>query len=106
MKTLDVPDTTFERQRQHRVYGNILQTIGQTPMVQLNHVVAGAGPGKVLAKVESLNPGGSVKDRIALSIIEEAERHGLLQPGGTIVEATSGNTGAGLALAAAVKGYK
>jgi cystathionine beta-synthase len=106
MTTLDFADTTFERQMQRRVYGNILQAIGQTPLIQLNHVVAGAGAGKILAKVESLNPGGSVKDRIALSIIEDAEQRGLLKPGGTIVEATSGNTGAGLALAAAVKGYK
>ena len=106
MTTLDLSDVTLERKTPRRAYGNILQAIGQTPLVQLNHVVAGASPGKVLAKVESLNPGGSVKDRIALSIIEDAEQRGLLKPGGTIVEATSGNTGAGLALAAAVKGYK
>ncbi len=106
MTTVDFPDVTLERHAPQRVYGNILQAIGQTPLVQLNHVGAGAGPGKILAKVESLNPGGSVKDRIALSIIEDAEQRGLLRPGGTIVEATSGNTGAGLALAAAIKGYK
>ena len=106
MTTLNLPDTTLERHVQQRVYENILQAIGQTPLVQLNHVVAGAGSGKIFAKVELLNPGGSVKDRIALSIIEDAEQRGSLKPGGTIVEATSGNTGAGLALAAAVKGYK
>ena len=106
MTTVDFPDVALERHVQQRVYGNILQAIGQTPLVQLNHVIAGAGPGKIFAKVESLNPGGSVKDRIALSIIEDAEQRGLLKPGGTIVEATSGNTGAGLALAATVKGYK
>jgi cystathionine beta-synthase len=106
MTTVDVPEMTVERERQRRVYGSILHAIGHTPLVQLNHVGAGAGPGKIYAKVESLNPGGSVKDRIALSIIEDAEQRGILQPSGTIVEATSGNTGAGLALAAAVKGYK
>ncbi len=92
--------------RQPRFYENILDTIGQTPLVKLNRVVAEVCTCTVLAKVEFSNPGGSVKDRIALSIIEDAERGGCLRPGGTIVEATSGNTGAGLALAAAVKGYK
>ncbi|RPI27644.1 MAG: pyridoxal-phosphate dependent enzyme, partial [Chloroflexota bacterium] len=85
---------------------NVLQTIGNTPLVRLNHVLAGACACTVLAKVEFFNPGGSVKDRIGLAIIADAERHGRLKPGGTIVEATSGNTGAGLAIAAAIKGYK
>ena len=85
-------------------YENILQTIGGTPMVRLNKV-AGAAKGLLLAKVEYFNPGGSVKDRIGASMVEEAERDGRLKPGGTIVEATSGNTGLGLALVAAVKGY-
>jgi cystathionine beta-synthase len=89
-----------------QVFENILQTIGQTPLVRLNKVNAEACMCTVLAKVEFFNPGGSVKDRIGLSIIEKAERDGILHPGGTIVEATSGNTGAGLAMAAAVKGYK
>lgn len=84
---------------------NILETIGNTPLVQLHQVVNGI-TGTVLAKVEFFNPAGSIKDRIGLAIIEDAERDGRLKPGGTIVEATSGNTGAGLALAAAVKGYK
>ena len=106
MATLSLPKTTSDRQLQRQTYENILQTIGRTPLVQLNRVVAGVGAGTILAKVEFLNPGGSVKDRIALSIIEDAEQRGALKPGGTIVEATSGNTGAGLALAAAVKGYK
>ena len=88
-----------------RFYQNILETIGKTPLVRLNKVTDGA-KGLILAKVEYFNPGGSVKDRIGLSIIEEAEREGRLRPGGTIVESTSGNTGMGLALAAAVKGYK
>lgn len=83
----------------------ILDTIGNTPLVQLNRVVNGISA-TVLAKVEFFNPGGSIKDRIGVSIIEDAERTGKLRPGGTIVEATSGNTGAGLAIAAAVKGYK
>ncbi|MCZ6776060.1 MAG: cystathionine beta-synthase [Ignavibacteria bacterium] len=88
-----------------RYYQNILQTIGNTPLVKLNRVTNGA-KGLILAKVEYTNPGGSVKDRIGYTILEEAEREGRLKPGGTIVESTSGNTGMGLALTAAVKGYK
>jgi cystathionine beta-synthase len=84
---------------------SILETIGQTPLVQLNRTIDGISA-TVLAKVEFFNPGGSIKDRIGVSIIEDAERTGKLRRGGTIVEATSGNTGAGLAIAAAVKGYK
>lgn len=83
----------------------ILGTLGNTPLVRLNKVTHGF-KGHYFAKVESFNPGGSVKDRIGLEIIEEAEREGRLRPGGTIVEATSGNTGMGLAIAAAVKGYR
>lgn len=93
-------------EKQPVFYKNILETIGQTPLVRLNRIVFGAVACTVLAKVEFFNPAGSVKDRIGLSIIEDAEKAGRLKPGGTIVEATSGNTGAGLALAAAVKGYK
>ncbi|HVN53454.1 MAG TPA: cystathionine beta-synthase [Anaerolineaceae bacterium] len=86
---------------------NILETIGNTPLVRLKRVVAAAGVDcLVLAKAEFFNPAGSVKDRIGVAIIEEAEKQGQLKPGGTIVEATSGNTGAGLAIAAAVKGYR
>ena len=99
-------DVVTQRERQPHYAENILETIGKTPLVKLNRVVAGASAGTLLAKVEFFNPGGSVKDRIGLTIIEDAERKGLIRPGGTIVEATSGNTGAGLALAAAVKGYK
>lgn len=84
---------------------NILELIGATPMVRLQKVVVPEGA-QVWAKLESANPGGSVKDRIALAMIEEAERSGRLQPGGTIVEPTSGNTGIGLAMVAAVKGYR
>src|SRR5215510_15871713 len=84
---------------------NILELIGNTPLVKLNKITRGVKP-LVLAKIESLNPGGSVKDRIGLAMIERAEKSGDLRPGGTIVDATSGNTGIGLALAAAVKGYK
>ncbi len=83
----------------------ILQTLGHTPLVRLNKITRGF-KGHFFAKVEFFNPGGSVKDRIGLEIIEEAEHEGRLRPGGTIVEATSGNTGMGLALVAAVKGYK
>jgi cystathionine beta-synthase len=84
---------------------NILGLIGHTPLVKLNRLTHGI-KATVLAKMESHNPGGSVKDRIGLAMIEAAEREGTLKPGGTIVEATSGNTGIGLALAAAVKGYR
>jgi cystathionine beta-synthase len=84
---------------------NILQTVGKTPLVKLNRVI-GDAKGLILAKVEYFNPGGSVKDRIGLSIVEEAEKEGRLKAGGTIVESTSGNTGMGLALVAAVKGFK
>ncbi len=84
---------------------NILELIGATPLVRLNKVAAGEGA-QVWAKLESANPGGSVKDRIALAMIEKAEAQGQLQAGGTIVEPTSGNTGIGLAMVAAVKGYR
>lgn len=84
---------------------DILGTIGNTPLVKLNKLTANL-PCLVLAKYETFNPGNSVKDRMALQMIEDAENEGLLQPGGTIVEATSGNTGMGLALAATVKGYR
>lgn len=87
------------------VYDSILQTIGDTPLVRLN-AIAGDLPCTILAKVEFFNPGGSVKDRIGPAIIEDAERSGRLKPGGTIVESTSGNTGVGLAIAAAIKGYR
>lgn len=86
-------------------FNTVLDTIGNTPLVRLNRVATGVRC-TVLAKLEFLNPGGSIKDRIGLAMIEAAEREGRLKPGGTIVEATSGNTGAGLAIAAAVKGYK
>jgi len=84
---------------------NILQTIGNTPHVRINKLFAGATQ-QVWIKSERSNPGGSIKDRIALSMVEDAEASGALKPGGTIVEPTSGNTGIGLAMVAAVKGYK
>lgn len=84
---------------------NILETIGNTPLVQLNHITKEL-PCQVLAKVEYFNPGHSCKDRMALKMVEDAEKDGRLKPGGTIIEGTSGNTGMGLALAAVVKGYK
>ena len=87
------------------ITNNILETIGRTPLVRLNRI-PGSGTAEVLAKVESLNPGGSVKDRIALAMIEDAERKGELKPDSTIIEPTSGNTGIGLAMVCAVKGYK
>lgn len=88
-----------------RVARHVLDLIGHTPIVRLNRLPKPDGA-VVVAKVESLNPGGSVKDRIALSMVEDAERQGVLRPGGTLVEPTSGNTGIGLAIAAAVKGYR
>lgn len=86
-------------------YNNILETIGNTPMVKLNKIVKDI-PATVLAKIETTNPGNSIKDRMALKMIEDAEKSGLLKPGGTIIEGTSGNTGMGLAIAAVIKGYK
>src|SRR6478736_10167680 len=88
-----------------RVYDSFLDAVGDTPLVRLSRVARGVRP-TVLAKLEMLNPGGSVKDRIGIRMIEAAERSGALKPGGTIVEPTSGNTGHGLAMVAAVKGYK
>jgi cystathionine beta-synthase len=87
-----------------RYYDNVVELIGNTPLVRLRNVTEGISA-TVLAKVEYFNPGGSVKDRIALRMIEEAEKAGLLKPGGTIVEPTSGNTGVGLALVAQLRGY-
>src|SRR2546421_1341396 len=87
------------------IRNTILDVIGNTPLVRLTKVAAGVRP-TILAKLENLNPGGSVKDRIGRVMIEEAEKKGLLKPGGTIIEPTSGNTGTGLAMAACVKGYK
>jgi cystathionine beta-synthase len=86
-------------------HNNILETIGNTPMVKLNNVVKDI-PAIVLAKIETTNPGNSIKDRMALKMIEDAEKSGKLKPGGTIIEGTSGNTGMGLAIAAVIKGYK
>ena len=85
------------------IYENILETIGRTPMLRMN-VLAQDIPGEVYAKVEYFNPGHSTKDRMALKMVEDAERDGRLKPGGTIIECTSGNTGMGLALAAVIKG--
>tara|TARA_B000000441_G_C21431982_1_gene171675 strand:- start:1 stop:414 length:414 start_codon:yes stop_codon:yes gene_type:complete len=87
------------------IRNNILETIGNTPLVKLNTITQEVDA-LVLAKVEYFNPGNSVKDRMALKMVEDAEKDGRLKPGGTIVEGTSGNTGMGLALVAIVKGYK
>lgn len=86
-------------------YNNILETIGNTPLVRLNTITKDI-PATVLAKIETTNPGNSIKDRMALKMIEVAEKNGSLKPGGTIIEGTSGNTGMGLAMAAIIKGYK
>jgi cystathionine beta-synthase len=87
------------------IYNNILETIGHTPLIRLNHTVSDI-PALVLAKVETFNPGHSIKDRMALKMVQDAEEQGKLKTGGTIIECTSGNTGMGLALVGAVKGYK
>src|SRR5436305_7473020 len=87
------------------MHDTILQSVGRTPLVRLRRVAVGL-PVRVYVKLESLNPGGSVKDRVGIAMIAEAERRGWLRPGGTIIEATAGNTGVGLAMAAAVKGYR
>jgi cystathionine beta-synthase len=89
-----------------KIADTILDAIGDTPMVRINRITAGVVPGTVLAKIETFNPGNSIKDRMAVKMIEDAERAGVLRPGGTIIEGTSGNTGMGLAIAAVVKGYK
>ncbi len=88
-----------------RLYDNVLQAVGNTPLVKLNNLTPPGGA-QIYAKLEFMNPGGSVKDRMALHIIEQAEAEGLLKPGGTIVENTSGNTGVGLAMIGALKGYR
>ena len=87
-----------------RVYSNVLEMVGKTPMLELTHM--DTGPCRLFVKLELMNPGGSVKDRIGMSMIEQAEKRGDLKPGATIVEATAGNTGLGLALVAAQKGYR
>ena len=105
---MTIGDSVAERRQRLdglQFHESVLTTIGNTPLVRLN-AVAGGADALVLAKLEYFNPGGSVKDRIGWPIIEDAERDGRLRPGGTIVEATSGNTGVGLAIAAALKGYR
>ena len=87
------------------VVGHVLDLVGDTPLVEIRNLGRDAPRGRVLAKCEHMNPGGSVKDRIALAMIEDAERRGFLKPGGTVIEPTSGNTGIGLALVCASKGY-
>src|SRR5450830_776478 len=93
-----------EAEMHGRIYNDITETVGNTPMVRLNRIVP-EGIAEVDVKIESFNPLSSVKDRIAVSMINEAERSGELKPGGTIVEATSGNTGIGLAFVGAARGY-
>ena len=88
-----------------KYYQHIMETIGNTPLVKINRITAEI-PALVLAKVETVNPGNSIKDRMAMKMIEVAEREGKLKPGATIIEGTSGNTGMGLAIAAIMKGYK
>jgi len=92
--------------RDLNVCSNILETIGNTPIVRINAITRGATDATVLVKLETFNPGNSIKDRMAVRMIEDAEKSGALKPGGTIIEGTSGNTGMGLAIAAVVKGYR
>ncbi|HLL84357.1 MAG TPA: cysteine synthase family protein, partial [Longimicrobium sp.] len=101
----DFAEQLLARPRHTRPYANIVETVGWTPLIRLNRVTAGIRT-PVYGKAEFMNPGGSVKDRVGPAIIEAAERAGELRPGGTVVEGTSGNTGVGLALAAAIKGYR
>lgn len=90
-----------------KVANSAIELIGKTPLVELHKLTKEAGAiARVIVKVEAFNPAGSVKDRVALAMVEQAERDGILKPGATIVEPTSGNTGVGLALVAALKGYK
>jgi cystathionine beta-synthase len=89
-----------------KICDDILEAIGHTPMVRINTITRGVINGTVLAKIETFNPGNSIKDRMAVRMIDDAEKSGALKPGGTIIEGTSGNTGMGLAIAAVVKGYK
>jgi len=91
--------------KQKRVFDNVLEAIGQTPLVRINRITKGI-KAAVYAKIETTNPGNSIKDRMAVKMIEDAEKSGALKPGGTIIEGTSGNTGMGLAIAAIIKGYK
>src|ERR671917_594210 len=105
MSIAESPPPAAARMRHERPYDTVLETIGWTPLIRLNRVAQGIRT-PVYAKAEFMNPGGSLKDRIGPAIIEAAEREGRLKPGGTIVEGTSGNTGVGLALAAAIKGYR
>ena len=100
-----MPASKLTSSTELRVYDNILQVIGNTPLVRLNRVGRSVSC-PIYAKIEFLNPGGSVKDRIGTPMIAEAENSGRLKPGGTVVESTSGNTGVGLAITCAIKGYK
>jgi cystathionine beta-synthase len=98
-------DSSLTSSDELRVYDNILEAVGKTPLVRLNRIGRGI-PCPIYAKLEFMNPGGSVKDRIGLTMIHDAEQSGRLKPGGTVVESTSGNTGVALAIACAIKGYK
>src|SRR6201994_4559424 len=97
--------TVFGSTASARIHDSILDTIGDTPLVRLTRIGAGLRC-QLVAKLEVFNPGGSIKDRVAVAMIDAAEREGKLRPGGTIVEPTSGNTGTGLAIAAASRGYR
>ena len=91
---------------QEGIASNVTELVGRTPLVRLNRVVDQKGSAEIIGKVEAFNPGGSLKDRACLAMIEEAERSGLIKKGSTIIEPTSGNTGIGLAMICAVRGYR
>ncbi len=105
-QTQDKESQSMTNDRMNTIYDNVLETIGNTPMIRLNRIFNDFPKAEVVAKLEHLNPNGSMKDRIAIGMIEHAEKEGRIKPGDTLVEPTSGNTGLGLAMAAAVKGYK
>jgi len=104
MATAALPNVSTLPVSGDKIFPNVIAALGNTPLVRFNAIAAGIRT-PVVAKLEMLNPGGSIKDRIGIRMIEEAERKGWLKPGGTIVEPTSGNTGVGLAMAATVRGY-
>ncbi len=100
------PGSTSYTDPVNMISDSILETVGRTPLVRINRITRDIVSAEVLAKVETFKPGNSIKDRIADKMIDDAERAGLLRPGGTIIEGTSGNTGMGLAIVAAVRGYR
>ena len=101
------PESRFEKEAKNMIYNSVEQLVGNTPLLELTHLARKMVlPARLLAKLEYFNPAGSIKDRVGKKLLDDAEAHGLLQPGGTIIEPTSGNTGIGLAMVAAGRGYR